>query len=70
MDNSKFYPVRYSREYREYELLAGGHWYPVLDFLHDGFDATPGPPPFTGRYCESYTLRELELILQHPTILS
>ena len=63
MDNSKFYSVRYSHEYHEYELLAGGQWYPVIDFLHDAFDATPVPPPFTGHYCNSYTLQELDSIV-------
>ena len=63
MNNNKFYPVRYSYTFREYELFIGGNWYPVIDFLHVGFDATPVAPPFTGRYCKSYTLQELGSIL-------
>ena len=66
MSNNKYYPVRYSNEFREYELLAGGQWYPVIDFLHDGFDATPVPPHYTDRYCaSSYTLKELDRILSN-----
>ena len=60
MNNNKFYPVRYSHEYREYELFTGGEWYRVTNFLHDGFNATPVLPPFTGHYCKSHTLQELQ----------
>ena len=72
MNNNKFYPVRYSYTFREYEVFIGGNWYPVIDFLHDGFDAKRVPAaPFNGHKCTSYTISELEwVITQKPTVVA